>query len=279
MIEQFAAPVEGGSLGGSRSGAGPAVLVLHGGPGSSDYTEGLEAEIAGRCTLVRYTQRGVEPSLERGPYPVEQHVADALAVLDALGLERAWLLGHSWGGHLAMHVAVTHPERLHGLISVSALGAVGDGGEAGFAAELMARTPPADAARAPRSWTSAQCAARAPTRRRWSPCGSSGPRTSTRGRRRRRCRNRGSRWSVYADTWASMHEHLAAGTLERGLPGLSMPALIVHGRQDPIPLRTAREAAELIPGARLEVIDECGHFPWLERPGVLGDLVAGFTAG
>lgn len=278
MIEQFAAPVEGGSLGGSRSGAGPAVLVLHGGPGSSDYTEGLEAEIAGRCTLVRYTQRGVEPSLERGPYTVEQHVADAIAVLDALGLERAWLLGHSWGGHLAMHVAVTHPERLHGLISVSALGAVGDGGEAGFAAELMARTPPADAARAEEldqramrgEGTDAE--AMESLRLLWPAyfhTREAAPEMPE------------SRLSVecYADTWASMHEHLAAGTLERGLPGLSMPALIVHGRQDPIPLRTAREAAELIPGARLEVIDECGHFPWLERPGVLGDLVAGFTAG
>ncbi len=278
MIEQFSAPVEGGSLGGSRSGAGPAVLVLHGGPGSSDYTEGLEAEIAGRCTLVRYTQRGVEPSLERGPYTVEQHVADAIAVLDALGLERAWLLGHSWGGHLAMHVAVTHPERLHGLISVSALGAVGDGGEAGFAAELMARTPPADAARAEEldqramrgEGTDAE--AMESLRLLWPAyfhTREAAPEMPE------------SRLSVecYADTWASMHEHLAAGTLERGLPGLSMPALIVHGRQDPIPLRTAREAAELIPGARLEVIDECGHFPWLEQPGVLGDLVAGFTAG
>ena len=36
-------------------------------------------------------------------------------MLDAFGIERAWAIGHSWGGHLALHLLVTHPERLHGV--------------------------------------------------------------------------------------------------------------------------------------------------------------------
>ena len=45
-------------------------------------------------------------------------------MLDALGLERAWVIGHSWGAFLGMHLAILHPERLLGLIAVSPLGAL-----------------------------------------------------------------------------------------------------------------------------------------------------------
>ena len=50
-------------------------------------------------------------------------MADALAVLDRFGLERAWVIGHSWGGHLALHLAVAHPERVAGLLCINPLGA------------------------------------------------------------------------------------------------------------------------------------------------------------
>ena len=46
---------------------------------------------------------------------------DALAVLDAFGIERAWVVGHSWGGHLALHLLTAHPERLLGVVCVDPL--------------------------------------------------------------------------------------------------------------------------------------------------------------
>ena len=75
-------------------------------------------------------------------------MADVAAVLDALGWDRAWIIGHSWGGHLLLHCAVAIPERMLGGLAVDLLGGVGDGGEAGFEAELLRRTPPEAAARA-----------------------------------------------------------------------------------------------------------------------------------
>jgi pimeloyl-ACP methyl ester carboxylesterase len=57
---------------------------------------------------------------------VEAHVRDALAVLDAFGVEQAWTVGHSWGGHLALHLAVARPECLLGIVCVDPLGAYSD---------------------------------------------------------------------------------------------------------------------------------------------------------
>jgi pimeloyl-ACP methyl ester carboxylesterase len=105
----------GATLVGEQAGGGPLALILHGGPGLSDDTEPLARELSNVFTTVRYTQRGVPPASGAGPFAVEDHVADAIAVLDAVGLEAAWMVGHSWGGHLAMHVAVAQPELVSGL--------------------------------------------------------------------------------------------------------------------------------------------------------------------
>src|SRR5688572_13817943 len=101
----FAADVPGGSLRGWVTGDhGPRVLLLHGGPGVSfEYLDGLAAEIGAAYRVAAYQQRGLEPSTLEGPFAVEREVADVLAVLDALRWERAWLVGHSWGGHVLIH--------------------------------------------------------------------------------------------------------------------------------------------------------------------------------
>src|SRR3954465_10775365 len=123
LVEQpFEVAVEGGRLAGFRSGEGPPALVLHGGPGMSDYTEGLAEELRGLFEVIRYTQRGNLPSITEGPFSVEQHMDDAIAVLDGLAIEHAWLVGHSWGGHLALHLLVAHSDRLLGAVVVDPLG-------------------------------------------------------------------------------------------------------------------------------------------------------------
>src|SRR6266540_6246960 len=96
---EFRAPVPGGEIAGWVSGSGPPALLLHGGPGLSDYLEDLAAELSAVMTVARYQQRGLAPSVIEGDRTVEGHVADAVGVMDALGWDRAWAIGHSWGGH------------------------------------------------------------------------------------------------------------------------------------------------------------------------------------
>ena len=121
-------------------------LLLHGGPGLPDYLAGCAGELADLVTTIRYSQRGNPPSTAAGPYTVESHMDDALRVLDALGIEKAWAVGHSWGGHLALHLAVAHPDRLLGIVCVGTLGASNEVYE-DFGANLTRELSPEQLAR------------------------------------------------------------------------------------------------------------------------------------
>ena len=77
---------------------------------------------------------------------------------------------------------------------------------------------------------------------------------------RRRCPTSPTRWPRSGSTSRS-------GTLERGLPGLDVPALLIHGEGDPMPMRATTETAALIRGAEVEMIAQAGHFPWIEQRG------------
>jgi len=121
--EPFDLPIHGGALRGERAGAGAPALVLHGATGVSDYMRECAESLDGLSSTIRYTQRGTPPSEVPGPYTIESHMADALAILDSFGIERAWAIGHSWGGQLALHLLVAHPERLLGVLCIDSPGA------------------------------------------------------------------------------------------------------------------------------------------------------------
>jgi pimeloyl-ACP methyl ester carboxylesterase len=276
QADEIRIPIDGGALVGHRSGDGPTVLLLHGGPALPDYMGGCAELMADRFDCVCYTQRGVAPSAEVGPYTIETHVADAVRVLDTLGVEQAWLVGHSWGGHLALHQLASHPDRVAGVICVDPLGAYGDVFEA-FGRNLRARLSPEQGARIDEI----------EARRR------AGEATF------QELAERGMLiWPAYfldparalpmptalglecsTETNRSISEHHAARTLVRRLPEVpERPVLFVHGAQDPLPLESSTETAKLIPGARVVVIDGSGHFPWVECPDVFRGAVAEFLA-
>lgn len=276
--EPFEVEVEGGRLACWGSGhGGSGALLLHGGPGLSDYLEPLAGELGDVFRSTRYQQRGTPPSTAPAGGGVEAHVADALAVLDAAELERAWLVGHSWGGHLAMHVAAAAPSRVAGLVVVDPLGAVPDGGAAALGSNLVGRLAPTvkaavDALDARLQAEPGDGAAALERLRLVWPSYFADPETAPPMPPVLRSAE------VFADTFASIRAHFALQTLVRGLPALRCPTVFVHGRQSPIPWRRSEESAALIPGARLEVVADCGHFPWLEQPGSVRQAVLGLLA-
>jgi len=153
MTREFAVAVPG--ITAWQQGEGPHLLLLHGGPGVSEYTESLAAELEDGYTGTRLQQRGVAPSTTDGPFDVETHMADAIAVMDGTGIDQAYLLGHSWGGHLALHLAVAHQDRFLGLLPIDPLGALCDGGAKEVGETMEERVGPEQAALA------ADCDARA----------------------------------------------------------------------------------------------------------------------
>ena len=91
--DAFTIAVPGGLLGGWLAGAGPPVLLLHGGPGLSfEYLDELGDELATDFRLAAYQQRGLEPSTLNGPFTiVGGRVTEMDLLVDPVRLERVQL--------------------------------------------------------------------------------------------------------------------------------------------------------------------------------------------
>ncbi|NES29124.1 alpha/beta fold hydrolase [Micromonospora terminaliae] len=102
---------------------GEPVLLLHGFPQhSGEWDEVAPALHAAGLRTYALDQRGYSPGArpaEAGAYRIPELVADAAAVLDALGVTAAHLVGHDWGAIVAWGLAAAHPERVRTLTAVS----------------------------------------------------------------------------------------------------------------------------------------------------------------
>ena len=274
---RFTVPTPTGELSGWVTGEGPRVLAIHGGPGMSyDYLDDAVAELAARYRVATYQQRGLAPSTEQGDFTVAEAVADIAAVLDGLGWETAYLMGHSWGGHLVFHAAAGIPERLAGVLSVDPLGAVGDGGEEEFGAEMLARVPEADRERA-RTLDEKDTAGEAtqedhheafalfwPSYFADPAAAPTMPRVEFSG-------------AASRQLWADLQTRLPE--LESSLPSITVPFGVLVGELSPMPPSAGTQSADRIPGAWSHVEPGAGHFVWVEAPGcvlaAMDRLVAG----
>ncbi|MVZ99481.1 alpha/beta fold hydrolase [Actinomadura sp. LD22] len=96
--------------------SGAPLVALHGVTGhGARWRRTAERHLADRYTLAP-DLRGHGRSPYEPPWGVEQHVEDVLAVMDAENLDRADLVGHSYGGMIAVHLARTAPHRVRRLV-------------------------------------------------------------------------------------------------------------------------------------------------------------------
>ncbi len=133
--------VNGARLWYDESGNGPAVLLLHGGLGDSGLWEPVVPFLAERFRTIRTDLRFFGRST--GPAVPWSWQEDVVGVLDALGIDRAALVGLSMGGRLALDVALARPERLWALGLVAS--GLGGHDSAAYTAEQGARYEAAEA--------------------------------------------------------------------------------------------------------------------------------------
>lgn len=96
----------------------PVLIVVHGGPGFGNYLRPFLHPLAEHASVVTIDLRGSGRS-SRHPgsgYPLEGFLDDVRLVQDNLGIERAVLLGHSFGGPVVMEYALANPDRVSGLV-------------------------------------------------------------------------------------------------------------------------------------------------------------------
>jgi len=263
----FVVPAGSGELSGWVCGAGPRVVAIHGGPGLNfDYLDDAVAELSGGYQVATYQQRGLPPSTMEGEFTVAEAVADIAAVLDGLGWDTVYLMGHSWGGHLVFHAAVSIPERLAGVLSVDPLGAVGDGQAEAFGAEMLARMPEAlrERARTLDEKDTAGEATPEETQEAFSLAWgsyfadpSSAPPMP----------HIGYSMNASQGLWADLKARLPE--LESSLPAIGIPVGVLVGELSPMPPIAGIDSAERIPGAWSHIEPGAGHFVWHESPGCL----------
>ncbi|HEY1777483.1 MAG TPA: alpha/beta fold hydrolase [Solirubrobacteraceae bacterium] len=253
------------------SGAGPAVLFIHGLGGRwQSWIENIP-RVAASHRAVAFDLPGFGRSqLPVEPITIEAYAAVIQRLCDLLELESLVVVGNSMGGAVAIAAALELPELVRATVLVSP------------AAISLADFNPAPAA--------AVLAALSRT-----PLGS--PQGMHSILRRSRARHL---------AFAALVRHptlIATDTLSeliggRGAPGLagaieamlatelgasvgevSQPVLIVQGREDMlVPLRLSRRLADELPNARLEVLEDTGHLPMIERPARFNELLLDFVA-
>jgi proline iminopeptidase len=256
-----------------REGAGRETVVLHGGPGADhDYLlPGFDALSRGR-TLIYYDQRGGGRSPVGRDVPVgwREHVADLEALRLLWGIERLVIAGYSWGGLLALLYAIDHPQHVEKLALVSPA-PVWTEARQRFEAEFARRNmAPAlqEERRALRESGLREADPEAYQRRLFEL--SVVPYFHDPARARDL-----TPFRITGRTQRAVWESLGSFDLRPALRALRVPALVLHGESDPIPMDAAEALAECL-GAELHRVDRCGHVPYLERPDEFAKVVGGW---
>lgn len=254
-----------------EAGAGHPVLLLHGsGPGAtgrSNFSENI-GPLAEHFHVLAPDMPGWGAS---DPCPADRldHVGTALQFMDALGIDRAAVVGNSMGGVTAVRLAAEHPDRVSHLITMGAPADLGpktfgpSGPTEGLKALVQAYATPTAAAFErlvqimvfdPAYATPALCAAR-------------------------------------AEAAAQRPEHL--GNFLAGIPlggpvrrfattgelgGIRAPALLIHGRDDRVVhFENSLAMLAAIPDSRLVLINRCGHWAMIEHADEFNHLVIDFV--
>lgn len=254
--------LRGVSLFERRIGAGPETVVLHGGPGAHhDYLlPGFDRLATGR-TLIYYDQRGGGRSAVARDVPVgwREQVNDLEALRDVWGLEQLTLAGYSWGALLALLYAVTYPARVARLALISPAPAA-QVERLGYEAALAARsnTPELQAERAQLQASGLRSRNLVEYNQRLFELAVAGYfHDPARAAELTPFRVTGR---TQQEVWNSLG---ADFDLRPALKQLALPALVVHGDDDPIPLVTAAATADAL-RAPLVVLPNCGHVPYVE---------------
>jgi esterase len=104
-------------------GQGPPILCIHGTGSSALLWRAAVPELASLGRVIVYDRRGCTRSQRPDPYDntsVGEHADDAAALLDALGATPAAVVGRSYGGEVAIDLALRYPERVRGLVLLEA---------------------------------------------------------------------------------------------------------------------------------------------------------------
>lgn len=239
--------------------ADPTLLLVNGlGSQCTNYHEDWCRMFAAEgLQVVRYDNRdvGLSSSFEGAPtnadgaaYTLSDMAADGMAVLDAIGVERANVMGLSMGGMIVQQMAIEYPQRLLTMTSVmSTTGEDEYRKSSRRALELLLEPPATDRDGFIQQWVDGL--------NEWGT-----PEFADEARWRADAGRSFDRGGVLGGGARQYIAVMDSGSRADGLRALKVPTLVIHGDKDTIiDVIGGRRTAELIPGARFELIEGMGH--------------------
>jgi proline iminopeptidase len=249
-------------------GHGQPLLLMHGGPGADHWTLEPFRRLADQFTLIFYDHRcnGRSQGTPVSSMTFDNLTADADKLRRTLGYQRWAVLGHSFGGHVALEYALRYPGSLSHLVLVDT---GGDGRWSQHnAADMLASRgySPAKVALARRFFTGEFPPRQMPLI--LMRIGSAYYSHPSRSLVARELIRGGWRSKMRPEALIFAGRHLLGGwTVMDQLGNITVPTLVIAGRDDFIfPPEHQRELAAAIPHARLLLIDRAGHNPDAEQP-------------
>jgi pimeloyl-ACP methyl ester carboxylesterase len=237
-------------------GEGPAVLLI---AGQGMTAEGWWATIpvlAESFRVIAFDNRDTGGSSRvHWFYSAAHMAADAVAVLDAAGEERAHVYGVSLGSLVAQEVVLRHPERVDALV----LGASSAGGFAAY------KPSPLSSAQT----FMVRAGAMGPAEAEWAAVPYTYAKKTSHAHPERIVADIDHRLSSHPDTRAYLHQATVVATHDayERLNHVAAPTLVVHGEQDIfMPPANALVLAERIPGAQLQLWPDAGHLYMIDEP-------------
>ncbi len=249
------------------------LVLLHGQPGAAaDWHE-----VARRLPAQFHSVAADRPGYGSSQLPAGGFAANARAViadLDVRGVKRAVLVGHSYGGGVALSAASLAPDRVEAVVLLASVGP----GCANIWDRLLA-APATGPLCALVAWKLTPWIARALL--------------ALTGRRRGRParpdehvnwqvwghkdRARGALWRTFLAEQRALLREL--NELERALPSIEAPVLVLADPRDMlVPVDTARHLAQSLPDARLQLIEGAGHHLPRRAPGAVAEAIVTFLA-
>ena len=203
----------------------------------------------------------------RVPYTLGDMAADGIGLLDALGIDKAHVVGASMGGMIVQLMAANHPERTLSMTSImSSSGKAGlPGARPDIQRQFMVKRPP-DASREEAVAFGAELVSA------FSFPDPARPENA----HAEMAAKAFDRGYYPVGTRRQLLAIIADGSRVDRLKTIKVPTLVVHGGADPlVPKEGSEDIARHIPGARLEIIDEMAHDLPPSQVGRMVDLIAG----
>lgn len=241
----------------------PVFILLHGSMFNAYTWDGVMDDLAGLGRVLAYDQipYGLSEKLVEGdwngpnPYTQEAAIEQLFAFMDAVNVEKAYLVGNSYGGTLAVRAAIENPDRVEGLILEDAAVFVNESMPGWLlGSPQMAKVGPLFA----RSLNTGEAF--------FEKCYLNPALFDEERRDLTQINTRVESWDTalwqYLKAWGAGAQDFSGRIGE-----ITVPALVIHGEEDQVvPPRDAEKLHELLPDSTLVMIPETGHLPHEETP-------------